>query len=507
MVDVTDRIQLEEELKKSEIKYRSLVENSGAGIAVMDIKGRFTFVNKSLCRMIGYSEEELLGTVFSKYLHPEDKIRLISIFRGAFRYPRRKVEIEFRAIHKNGHIIHMHSCPNLLIYEGKMAGFNAIITDISERRQADEELKKSERMYRALFEFSYEPILLLNLNGMMIAANNKAGDSLGYFVKDLIGKSFRDLIGFTERWDALNKLHALREGQTLPPYERIARKNNGTEFPVEIIATLVRDPRDRPLFIQSIFRDITERKKAEEERARLQAQLVQSEKMAGIGTLTSGIAHEFNNLLQIMSGNVQLAQKTKKPEDMAEALEIVADISDRTTRIIRDLLMFSRQDTEGEEPCDVTEVIESVLSLTEQQLRKNNIELVRDYEETSELRVNKGELQQVFLNMVTNARDAMMASGGTLTIEVREKNGNVEVRFRDTGKGIEERDLSRVFEPFYTTKGAVGGSPITPGTGLGLSVSYGIVKRHGGEIEVESRKEEGTVFTVRLPVYMPLLLT
>ncbi len=248
-----------------------------------------------------------------------------------------------------------------------------------------------------------------------------------------------------------------------------------------------------------ISTNLTERKQAEEEKEKLQAQLIQAEKMAGIGTLTSGIAHEFNNLLQIMRGHAEFAQKTKKAPDMEEALDIVVNTSDRVTKIIADLLIFSRQEPSEKKLCDITKSIESVLSLTEKQLKKNNIEVVRKYERTPQVEVNKTEIQQVFLNIVTNARDSMLTKGGRLEIHVRHAGKNVEVRFIDTGKGIRKENLKRVFEPFYTTKGAVGGEEEVQGAGLGLFVSYGIVKRHEGTIEVESELGKVTTFTVKLP--------
>ena len=244
----------------------------------------------------------------------------------------------------------------------------------------------------------------------------------------------------------------------------------------------------------------TKLKHTQEEKERIQAQLIQSEKMAGVSTLADGIAHEFNNLLQIINGHVQFAQKSKDPEDIEEAFNITLKTSDRAAKIVKNLVAFSRQDASKKELCDITEPIESVLSLTEDQLKKHNIEVVRKYGTPPQIEVNKAEMQQVFLDMVTNARDAMLPKGGKLEISVKQAKENVELIFTDTGKGIEEKNLRRVFEPFYTTKGTAGEDSKLQGTGLGLSVSYGIVKRHGGTIEVESEAGKGTTFTIKLPL-------
>ncbi len=243
----------------------------------------------------------------------------------------------------------------------------------------------------------------------------------------------------------------------------------------------------------------TKLKREKEEKERLLVQLIQSVKMAGIENLASGIAHEFNNLLQIMKGHAEFAKRTKKAEDMEEALDIVLKASDKIENIIKDLLAFSRKESFEKVLCDITEPLESVLSLTEEKFKEHNIEVVRRYEKTSPVEVNKVEMQRVFLNMVTNARDAMLPEGGNLEIGVEQVGENVDVSFTDTGKGIKDENLRRVFEPFYTTQVAVEEDSWLQGIGLGLSVSYRIVKRHGGIIEVESEIGKGSTFTVKLP--------
>jgi len=243
----------------------------------------------------------------------------------------------------------------------------------------------------------------------------------------------------------------------------------------------------------------TKLKREKEEKERLLIKLIQTVKMAGIENLASGIAHEFNNLLQIMKGHAEFAQRTKKTEDMEEALDIVLKASDKIGNIINDLLAFSRKESFEKVLCDITEPLESVLSLTEEKFKESNIQVVREYEKTSSVEVNKVEMQRVFLNMVTNARDSMLPEGGVLEIGVKSVGENVEVSFIDTGKGIKDENLRRIFEPFYTTQVAVEEDSWLQGIGLGLSVSYRIVKRHGGIIEVESEIGKGSTFTVKLP--------
>jgi len=245
--------------------------------------------------------------------------------------------------------------------------------------------------------------------------------------------------------------------------------------------------------------EITERKKIEEEREKARAELIQLAKMATIGTLASGIVHEFNNLLQVMRGHIEFAKKTKKQKDIEQALDILIDTSDRAEKIVRNLLNFSRRGVSEKELYDITKVVESVLALTENQLKRYNIRIIRQYKNTPAVAVNKTEMQQVFLDMIVNARDAMLPKGGKLKVSVKRAKKNVEISFSDTGIGIEKEKLNRLFEPFYTTKGFRAGSA-TSGTGLGLYVSYGIIRRHKGSIEVRSQVGRGSTFTVRLPL-------
>jgi signal transduction histidine kinase len=221
--------------------------------------------------------------------------------------------------------------------------------------------------------------------------------------------------------------------------------------------------------------------------------------MAGIGTLAGGISHEFNNLIQIMRGHTEFAQKTKRKKDMQEALDIVIDTSDKASKIIKDLLDFSKREHADKELININEQIETVLLLTEEQLHKRNIKVVRKYEKCPKISINRGELQQVLLNIITNARDAMLPRGGRLGIEVTSVDQHIKICISDTGSGIPKKEINKLFDPFYTTKGAVGGKRMPQGTGLGLSVSYGIVKRHGGTILVDSKVGKGSSFTIKLP--------
>jgi two-component system, NtrC family, sensor kinase len=232
---------------------------------------------------------------------------------------------------------------------------------------------------------------------------------------------------------------------------------------------------------------------------RKQDELIQSSKMAAVGTFAAGIAHEFNNLLAGMLGHAELGHRIADIEEKDRSLEVVIQSCQRGRSITKGLLTFARRQDHKRQLADVSEAINETLMLVEVDLRKSQITVAQQIEPVSPTICDLGQLSQVVLNLVTNARDAMKPQGGALTIGLCERDGAIEISVADTGTGIPEQIRDKIFEPFVTTKGALGGSQ-TPGTGLGLSVSYGIVRDHGGEILIDSEEGRGTTMTVRLPI-------
>ena len=372
---------------------------------------------------------------------------------------------------------------------------------ISILEKAEKELKIREQEIHLIAEnipglFSY-----VDKDGYYRFVNKKYREWFGISRKNIIGKHYSQVIGESTYELIRNYIKSVLSGQRVRYTQNLPYIHGGSRW---VSADYIPDADDfgDVKGFYALVVDITDRKRAEEERERLQKQLVQSEKLSGLGTLASRTAHEFNNLLQIMRGHSEFALRKMKAEDMEEALKIVLDSSDKASKIIEDLKTFSRKESFKKELYKITKSIEEVLSLTKRQLNKDNIKVVKKFEVTPEVEIDKGEIQQVFLNMIANARDAMMPKGGRLEIRVKEVNGKAEVSIRDTGKGIREEDLNRVFDPFFTTKDVKNGRRDLHGSGLGLFVSYGIVKQHGGEIDVESKPGKGTTFTVKLPFRM-----
>ena len=232
---------------------------------------------------------------------------------------------------------------------------------------------------------------------------------------------------------------------------------------------------------------------------RSQQELIESSKLAAVGTLAAGVAHEFNNLLAAISGHTELGLISDDMDEIKRSLQVVIDTVDRAKKITQNLLTLARRREPRMEMAQVEEALENPLQLIERDLQKSDIQVVRRYFEVPLVVCDSGQIAQVCLNLLTNARDAMLPDGGTLTVEIRQDEEDVLISFSDTGTGIPDNILDKLFQPFVTTKGPLGGGEMA-GSGLGLSVSYGIIKNHGGTIEVETELNKGSTFTIRLPV-------
>jgi len=485
--DITARKKQEILLEESEMLNKALFEYNPIESIHVDLEGRILTVN--LAKRQSGERLPHIGDVMYKDYAAKHEIDMYGHLQECLRTKEVK---EFSSLKYRDKYLHVKIAPFL---------HGAIITslDITPQVMAEKALSKSEMMYRALFENVGEAIFILDLDRKILAASNKAGEMFDFNNKEFIGMSFVDLLVASEIQKFQDVLEVLPDGPAFPLLQQNGLKKNGNVFPVEINLSVIHGLEKEPFFFQVVVRDISERRKAEKEKEKLQTQLLLSERMAGIGVLAGGISHEFNNLLQIMSGVVQCADKTGKLTDIQEAFDTVLKTSDRAAKIIKNLLTFSNPHSSQMEFTDLRHLIDLVFALAEGQLKKKNIKVVRHYENIPLVRANVGEIQQVFFNLMLNARDAMFPKGGTLSVGAGVTDGRVEISFKDTGHGISKENMNRIFDPFFTTKGAFGKSS-TPGTGLGLAVSYAIVTRHQGSLEVESEVGQGTTFRIYFPI-------
>jgi PAS domain S-box-containing protein len=489
--------KMEAELRKSEVKFRRFFENDPDYCYMVSPEGLIMDVNTSALRALGYKKAELVGKPIKTIYDSDSYQKLASKEHKAGETTGKQADEEMVIITKNGQRLTVLLRADVVKdHAGKILYALSVQRDITGRKQAEEELIRLSTAVR----MSTDSIVLSDIQGKITDVNEATLKMFGAGDRDdLIGKNGFDFIVPEEQRRAKKVMQeVLGKGYSRGEEYHIMTKN-GSSMPVEMSAAVLKDSEGNPMGFVAISRDITERRRSEEEKSKLQSQLAHSEKMAGIGTLAGGVAHEFNNMLQIIQGHVEYANKTNKQGDIKEAFGIVMSYTEKAAKIIKDLLTFSSEQMTARQRTDVAELIESVLSLSEGHFRKHNVVITKNYQKVPPIKINRGEMQQVFLQMITNARDAMFPGGGKLSIEVKKAGNTVKTIFRDTGTGIDQENLNKIFEPFFTTKGS-GGKSSFQGTGLGLSVSYGIVKRHGGMIEVESKKGKGATFTILLPL-------
>jgi two-component system, cell cycle sensor histidine kinase and response regulator CckA len=359
--------------------------------------------------------------------------------------------------------------------------------------------------YRTLFENAGDAIFVLDFKGHILDANRIACERLGYSRKELLNLNWSDIEATEQNEPSKNLLEKLRqEGHLI--FETAHKRFDGKIVPIEMSSCIIEY--DREPTILTIARDISERKESEKEKALLQAQLKQAQKMEAIGTLAGGIAHDFNNILTPISGYTELALR-KIPEDSnaRNNLEQVLTAVQRAKGLVQQILTFSRQ--EGQQRCalEIKSIIKEALKLLRASL-PSTIEIRSYMNAEGSVIADPTQIHQVMLNLCTNAHHAMRENGGTLEIRLDDvqltlsesklapalKPGPyVCLTISDTGHGMTKDMLERIFEPYFTTK------PEGEGTGMGLSVVHGIVKGHGGDITVESIPEKGSIFKVFFP--------
>ncbi len=347
--------------------------------------------------------------------------------------------------------------------------------------------KESEKKHRDLYDNAPDMYITTNENGLILDCNKTGAKMLDYTKEELIGKSIFSFQTEKTRNVMRNLMHERFSGVQARGLELQLLKKDGAPIDVSLNDNLVYDNSGKIVAIRSVFRDISERKK-------LERQLLEVEKLASTGRLVASVAHEINNPLEGIINYLDLLSKESNGGAEKQAyINLIRDGFNRIASIVRQLLESHRSASEEKTKRDVNILIKNVLKLLENKLSQNNVSTILALTSNSQLiNCNPKQLEQVFVNVILNALDAM-PSGGTLTVKTWVANGNFQVEVSDTGCGIAEKDIPNIFEPFFSTKKG-------SGVGLGLWVSYNIVTSHNGRIDVKSREEKGTTLSISLPI-------
>ncbi len=374
---------------------------------------------------------------------------------------------------------------NLKVLNSNGKSYVVVISrDITEQKKMELDYLR----FSNVIQHTINPIQITDANGRMVYVNPAFETASGYSHAELIGKNPRILRSgkhTTEFWDQVWK--QILSGKVWVGRVENVRKD-GLPFHTELVISPIVNAEGRVLGFLGAHRDITEQKILEQ-------QLVRSQRMESIGTLAAGIAHEVGNPLTAISSLVQVIERTTGDEFAKEKLALINNQVTRITKIIRNLVDFSRPSVNIVKGTDVNKVIHDALNIVQYGRRVKNIEFKLEMsEQLPAINSVSDQLVQVLINLLINAIDSLDGKPGTITLRSYEKDNAVSIEVRDNGKGIKEEDREKIFEPFFTTK------EIGKGTGLGLWVSYGIIKRFGGDIAVESAEGKGSRFTITFPL-------
>jgi two-component system NtrC family sensor kinase len=365
-----------------------------------------------------------------------------------------------------------------------------------ESKRAEEALRISEQHYAALVGSLADAVFQYR-EGVITWCNDSVEEVCGYTRDELVGVDARFLYPLDSNADDINRMmrKEIAEKGRFFDTARIRRKN-GQVIDVEYTVTKIRGK--EPPELVAVVRDITERKRAEAERLKMEQQLQLAGRLAAVGELAAGVAHELNNPLAAVQGFAQfLASRQDLDETVRTDVETIYSEALRASQITSNLLSFARKHNPEKRLLSINDVVNRSLELHSYRLKVNNIEVVTDLApDLPKIMADFHQMQQVFVNMITNAEQAMTDARGRGMLRVRTHMAGKAIRivFADDGKGIPEENLGRIFDPFFTTK------DVGKGTGLGLSICYGLVEEHGGTISVSSKFGEGTIFTIELPI-------
>jgi PAS domain S-box-containing protein len=497
--DVTERKRIEEELRESEERYRTVFENTGTATVIIEKDTIISLANAEYERLSGYTKDEIEGKMsWTETTVKEDLDRMLE--QHKLRRQDRDQALrsyEFRFVRRSGEIRHVYLVIDTIPGTDKSV---ASLTDITDRKLAEEALRESEERFRNLME--YMPgvsIQGFTPDGTVLYWNKTSESVYGYSAREAIGKRLMDLIVPKDLRSAFEELLAAgrrvtRSGEYSPPGEFTGTHKDGHPVPVYSTHTAIYLEGKEPLLF-CLDVDLSEHK-------RLESQFLQSQKMESIGVLAGGIAHDFNNLLMGIQGYVSLMLgDLEAGHPHFQRLKNIENLVRGGSNLTGQLLGFARGGKYEVRATDLNALMTRSADMFERTRQEITIHR-RLAPDLAYVEVDQGQIEQVLLNLFVNAGEAM-PQGGELTLEARNvtlggglhlKPGRyVEISVRDTGIGMDPATQQRVFEPFFTTK------EMGRGSGLGLASAYGIIKNHGGIIQVSSQKGKGSTFTIYLP--------
>lgn len=501
--DITDRKLSEAELQR----LMSAVEQTGEIVIITDPDGAIEYVNPAFERVMGYTKNEVIGQnprILKSGKHDEtfywrlwQTILSGSTWQGQMTNKRKDGSFYVEAA----------SISPVFDNAGRIVNFVAVKRDITKEIRAENELKESEKKYRTLVDQSADMLLVHDLDGRIMDVNQASVNGFGYSRKELLSMKIADLDpDYAEREDASQFWDRFGMNEYYR-FEARQKRKDGTVFPVEI--NLTKLVVNEQLVIMGLCRDISDRKKAEKEKEKIQARLQQAQKMEAIGALAGGIAHDFNNILFPIVGMSEMLLEDIPPDRPEhENIQEILTAGKRGSALVQQILAFSRQSEGKKIPVRIQQILKEVIKMVRATIPANikiSHHIAPDF---GFVRADPTQLHQIAMNLITNAYHAVDPADGNISIQLKkavlesesligrdiEAGAYALLIVSDNGCGIDPGNMGKIFEPYFTTKEQ------GKGTGIGLSTVYGIVKEHGGDIQVYSELGKGTTFNIYLPL-------
>ncbi len=484
MRDVTERKQAEAKLRESEERYRTIFDSANDILVLISKRGKILDINERTRDYSGYAREKLIGKNISALSKVITRKSLATITKNLLkrmagaRVPPYEVEL----IKSDGELIDAEISAVAVRKEGKIVGDLAILRDITERKQAEHELIAQKQLIDRILANMPNAVLVINKDHQIMLANEAFYRTFRMRRNQVQGKPINQVIPVADLPRTIAKVLVDKERQLQFEFRQEIDNRK------LVLAAIMLPMGEGEALL--LINDIT----SERER---QERLYLTDRLASVGEMVAGVAHELNNPLTSVIGFSQLIIDESIPDNIRKDVKTIYSEAQRAASIVRNLLTFARKHAPVREPVPINRVIEDVLNLRAHEHGLSNIHVETRFDpELPAVMADYFQMQQVFLNIILNAESAMLEAHnqGMLTITTKRSNGNIRVSFIDDGPGIPEDSLSRLFDPFFTTK------EVGKGTGLGLSICYGIVSEHDGKIYAHNEPGKGASFAVELPV-------
>ena len=474
-----------QELTISEDKYRGLFENANDGIILLrNPELRIADVNREVEKAMQYTKAELLQKDVFDLFAPEEVEKARDYFKEVAEKEGGRTD-HLSLMKKDGASLEVDFSIKRIDL-GDESFYQIIFRDLTEQRKLEKKIRESKRNLEAIFDGIRDQVSIQAPNYRILRVNRAVVENYQITFEKLINRKCYE--AYFRRSEPCERCPVSVCIETKQPASSMM-KLSGDHTTLQIFSYPIVDEKGKLLSVIEYVKDVTQEQ-------RLQEQLIQSEKLAGIGVLASGVAHEINNPLSGIIGMAEIALEEEDPSKKESYLTDILECGQRINEIVKGLRSYSRAAKKEEfGPVDLNGVLEESLKMVQLAIKANSVEVIKEFQASEKIQANLGEVQQVFTNLITNAFQAMDGKGGKLILSTRALEDFIEVKVSDNGTGIPQKYLNQIFDAFFTTKNP------GEGTGLGLNIVYRIVSKYEGTIDVDSKERMGTTFTIKFPIW------